>query len=77
MLKERLDYLSTFSMENYITQLLSYEEITKEYTERSNVSENRRERNSNILPPYQSKGKKNNPKSWQKWSESTFSELWK
>lgn len=74
MLKERLDYLSTFSMENYITQL-SYEEITKGYTERSNVSENGRERNSNILPLYQSKGKKKHPQNWQKWSESTFSEL--
>lgn len=72
MLKERLDYLSTFSMENYITQLLSYEEITKEYTERSNVSENRRERNSNILPPYQSKGKKKQPKKLAKMVRINF-----
>lgn len=76
MLKERLDYLSTFSMENYITQL-SYEEITKGCTEGSNVSENGRERDSNILPLYRSKGKKKTQKNWQKRSESTFSELWK
>lgn len=50
MLQEKLDDPSTFAMENYITKLLSQEEIIKEETERSDVGENDRVRNPPILP---------------------------
>lgn len=55
MLKERLDH-PTFSMENYITKL-SYEEMIKEYLERSDVSEKARVRISNSLPSMEAKKK--------------------
>lgn len=55
MIKERLDH-PTFSMENYITKL-SYEEMIKEYLERSDVSEKARVRISNSLPSMEAKKK--------------------
>lgn len=66
MLKERLPYPSS-SMENYITKLLSYEEIRK-YTERNDDSNNGGVRNSNNLPFYKAK---------KKLLELTFFRTWK